>query len=211
MSLFVRTAVLCLVAGALFAVGAAASTPTPQRSTTTPIEHLIVIYLENWSFDGLYGTFPGADGLFPGPGTPTPLPQANRPFGTPFPNYPLLPGPVIGNSSNGDIPNNSQPGVLDTRLPTLMPNAPFAIDTRAPITTPTGDMVHRFYNQQHQLNGGLMNQFAAYSDNPGLVLTYYDMASVPTSTPVIAHWAKQYTLADRWFHAAFGDSWHNHL
>src|SRR5207245_2421682 len=27
------------------------------------INHLIVIYQENWSFDGLYGNFPGANGL----------------------------------------------------------------------------------------------------------------------------------------------------
>src|SRR6202011_4402598 len=26
------------------------------------IEHIIVIYQENWSFDSLYGQFPGADG-----------------------------------------------------------------------------------------------------------------------------------------------------
>jgi plastocyanin len=34
---------------------------------------------------------------------------------------------------------------------------------------------------------------------------------VPTQTPVVAHYAKRYTIADRWFHAAFGDSWHNHF
>src|SRR5580692_5471698 len=27
------------------------------------VQHVIVIYQENWSFDGLYGKFPGADGL----------------------------------------------------------------------------------------------------------------------------------------------------
>src|SRR5882724_486158 len=27
------------------------------------IEHVIIIYQENWSFDGLYGKFPGANGL----------------------------------------------------------------------------------------------------------------------------------------------------
>jgi len=28
----------------------------------TEINHIIVIYQENWSFDSLYGQFPGADG-----------------------------------------------------------------------------------------------------------------------------------------------------
>lgn len=27
------------------------------------IQHIVVIYQENWSFDGLYGSFPGANGI----------------------------------------------------------------------------------------------------------------------------------------------------
>ena len=27
------------------------------------IDHIIVVYQENWPFDGLYGSFPGANGL----------------------------------------------------------------------------------------------------------------------------------------------------
>ena len=27
------------------------------------IDHIVVIYQENWSFDGLYGSFPGANGI----------------------------------------------------------------------------------------------------------------------------------------------------
>ena len=34
--------------------------PDPQLR---PIKHIIVIYQENWSFDSLYGLFPGANGL----------------------------------------------------------------------------------------------------------------------------------------------------
>jgi phospholipase C len=38
---------------------ASPSQGVPQR----PIDHVIVIYLENRSFDNLYGAFPGAEGL----------------------------------------------------------------------------------------------------------------------------------------------------
>ena len=34
-----------------------------SKARLANIEHWIVIYQENWSFDGLYGKFPGADGL----------------------------------------------------------------------------------------------------------------------------------------------------
>ncbi len=38
----------------------AARTPPPGLSR---LEHIVVIYLENHSFDNLFGKFPGADGL----------------------------------------------------------------------------------------------------------------------------------------------------
>ena len=61
----VFSALLCL-ALALLAAGAGYSA---DRSTDriplrnlTEIKHIIVIYQENWSFDALYGQFPGANG-----------------------------------------------------------------------------------------------------------------------------------------------------
>ena len=36
--------------------------PIP-RAGLERVGHIIVIYQENWSFDGLYGAFPGANGL----------------------------------------------------------------------------------------------------------------------------------------------------
>jgi acid phosphatase len=92
-----------------------------------------------------------------------------------------------------------------------MPNRPENLSRWVAADQHTGDIMHRFFNQQHQINGGRMDHFAAYSDNPGLVLTYYDRAAVPTTEPAIAHYARQYVLADRFFHAAFGDSWLNHF
>src|SRR4051794_5751659 len=47
-----------LVAAIAAAPGAEAK-PVPLRH----IKHFVVIYMENHSFDNLYGTFPGANGL----------------------------------------------------------------------------------------------------------------------------------------------------
>jgi phospholipase C len=203
-SIVTRAIGLCLFLASVLALSAVASGPSPARPTT-PIEHVVVIFLENWSFDGLYGGFPGADGLTPGPGTPTPYPQVNK-TGTPLA---LLPQPLVNTVGNGEIPNPA--ASPDTRFPTALPNAPVNLTPYVPRTATTGDLVHRFYNEQYQINGGRMDQFSVFSDNPGLVMTHYDQYAVPTGTPAIAHWAKQYTLADRWFHPAFGDSWLNHF
>lgn len=41
----------------------ASSTTMEWRADRTPINHIVVIYLENHTFDNLYGKFPGANGL----------------------------------------------------------------------------------------------------------------------------------------------------
>ena len=38
-------------------------TSSAQPGGLQQINHVIVIYQENWSFDSLYGKFPGANGL----------------------------------------------------------------------------------------------------------------------------------------------------
>src|SRR5881396_11639 len=49
---------------ALFTVSGAVFLPTARAAGSLgQVNHLIVIYQENWSFDGLYGKFPGANGL----------------------------------------------------------------------------------------------------------------------------------------------------
>src|SRR6266496_4371463 len=55
--------------GALLAViatiscGGGTSTKSPPAAGLEKINHVIVVYQENWSFDGLYGKFPGANGI----------------------------------------------------------------------------------------------------------------------------------------------------
>src|SRR5262249_15237521 len=69
----------------------------------------------------------------------------------------------------------------------------------------TGDIVHRFWQQQAQIDGGLMDQFARWSDNPGLTLSSFDATTLPEG-----QLAQQYVLADESFHAAYGGSFLNH-
>jgi len=66
--------------------------------------------------------------------------------------------------------------------------------------------VHRFYNNQMQINGGANNQFAAFSDAGGLSMGYYDGSSMQ-----LWKLAQQYTLADNFYMGAFGGSFLNHF
>jgi phospholipase C len=154
------------------------------------IDHIIVLYLENHSFDNLYGRFPGANGLA-NAGDATIQRDKD---GTPYATLP----PVLD--------TGKKPPAPDPRFPTGMPDGPFEIDKYVPIDQKTGDIVHRFYQEQAQIDSGRMDKFVAYSDAGSLTMGVYDVSKTKL-------WAlsQRYVLADNFFHAAFGGSFLNHF
>ena len=155
------------------------------------VEHIVVIYLENHSFDNLYGLFPGADSLV-GPGARW-LPQVDK-DGQP---YGSLPSAMMAEGKNS---------VPDLRFPKTLPNAPFLIDQYVPQNEKTSDLVHKFYQNQMQIDGGRNDKFAAISDAGGLTMGFYD-----TRGTKLWGYARKYTLADHFFMGAFGGSFLNHF
>ena len=95
---------------------------------------------------------------------------------------------------------------IDPRFPENLPNGPFNIGAYVPPDQKTGDPVHRFYHQQAQINGGRMDKFVAYTNVDALVMGYQD-----GSHTNLWKYAEHYTLADHFFHAAFGGSFLNHF
>src|SRR5215469_9099599 len=72
-----RNSLAVVMAGAMAITGMPAQAATPALPTATPIQHLVVIFNENISYDHYFGTYPNAMNL-PGepvftaaPGTPT--------------------------------------------------------------------------------------------------------------------------------------------
>src|SRR5262245_46196111 len=76
------------------------------RGAAAPIDHIVVLFLENRSFDHLFGTFPGADGLANYRGRQTDA------TGT---AYTTLPQPL------------GRDGKPDPRFPANLNNAPFSL------------------------------------------------------------------------------------
>ena len=181
---------LSLLATAALATLAATATPVRAADGINKIDHILVVYMENRSFDNLYGLFPGANGLAQAGATATQVDKDGKPYQT---------LPAI-------MDTNKKPAVADERFPLNMPNTPFDIGKYVSLDEKTGDMVHRFYQEQQQIDGGKMDKFAAYSDAGGLVMGYYD-----ASKTELWAYAQKYTLADNFFHAAFGGSFFNHI
>ncbi|HVO29309.1 MAG TPA: alkaline phosphatase family protein, partial [bacterium] len=165
------------------------STPTPTPAGLQKINHVVVIYLENHSFDNLYGEFDGAEGLSFATTTQTTQLDTNGVA------YVTLPQPM---DTSTHLP--------DPDFPANLPNAPFNIDAYKAPNLFVPDLVHRFAQEQMQINAGAMNKFAAWSDAKGLSMGYYHTSDLP-----LAMEAKRYTLCDHFFHAAFGGSFLNHI
>jgi phospholipase C len=149
----------------------------------TRVEHVVIIYLENRSFDHLYGEFPGAEGVTAGARTAQAL-----------------------QLDSAEQPYESLPQPQDSPAPDGLPDAPFNLDQFVSVSAPTRDVLHLFYEEQEEIDGGKMDDFVSTSDGEGLVMGYYHTADLPLS-----YQAQKYTLCDHFFHAAFGGSMINHI
>lgn len=145
------------------------------------IEHIVVIYLENRSFDSLFGLFPKANGLL---NAKKILPQLNE---------------------YGRIYNTLPPVANDVRFPTDLANAPFNIGDYISLDTKHPDLTHRFFIHQMQINGGKNDHFAQLSSAGALTMGHYDLSGT-----ALWQYAKAFTLADNFFQAAYGGSFLNH-
>jgi acid phosphatase len=182
--------------------------PSFDQALRDKVKNVVVIYAENRSFDSLFGKLPNVNGLgavLNADGTPTAayVKQKDR-DGAELAKLPQTWGGVTA-AGNAQTVTQAQSDNL--------PNAPFAIETAfktasgVTLTTAdvTRDFVHRFFNEQMQLNGGKMDSYAAWSDAGGLTMGHFDY-----SGSKLVALAQQYVIADNWFNGAFGGSFLNH-
>jgi acid phosphatase len=205
-----------------------AKKPVPASVLLTRTKHLVVIYEENHSFDNLYGGWEGVNGRAQAPAARTT--QVNQ-AGTPYTC--LL--QVDVNLASPPQPASCTDTTTGTPFSSAFQNAPFTIDTLIPATAttcpptlqafsfPNGvrngaglpggctrDLVHEFYQEQYQLNGGQQNRYVTGSDAVGTTMGVYDTKALPVYKYLHAKGHPRYAIADRFFQAAFGGSFLNH-
>jgi acid phosphatase len=192
------------------------------------INHIVVIYEENHSFDNLYGGWEGVNGLANADAAHTTQAKQNgSPYSCLYQDDVNL-QPAAGATSCDTAING-------TPYASLFGNAPFRIDdfikpddTTCPQpfqefsrangwlkgqgTTGgcTRDIIHRFYQEQYQINGGAQNQYVTGSDAAGLVMGYYDTKQLPIYRYLHGGGHPHYAVLDDFFQAAFGGSFLNH-
>ncbi|MEA2394911.1 MAG: hypothetical protein QOJ82_2802 [Solirubrobacteraceae bacterium] len=192
------------------------------------IKHFVVIYEENHSFDNLYGGWEGVNGRAGADAAHTT--QVNQ-AGVAF---------TCLEQDDLNLTSPPQPATCtDTTTPTSFtsdfPNAPFQVDAanRIPMTAktcpnpgdfpangvlaPNGlpggctrDLVHRYYQEQYQLDGGKQDRYVTGSDAVGLTMGYYDTTALPVYQYLHSADHPAYAIADHFFQGAFGGSFLNH-
>lgn len=178
--------------GFLAACGSAEDEPAAEASqqdieVTGGLKHVkrfVVIYMENHSFDNLYGEFPGAEGLAAAT-HPEQVDAARN---------------VMGSLS---FPKNKEGST--SPFPASLPNRPFAIEDYMNASEKTRDLHHIFFTEQKQIHGGKMDRFAFWSDAKALTMGHYHTMTLPVPKLVT-----EFTLLDHFHHAAFGGSFLNH-
>jgi acid phosphatase len=205
-----RSRLLSCLGGLVCIAAAQAQAAAPNYAD---IQTVVVIYAENRSFDNLFGSFPGANGLARASSTAST--QLDR-DGTVLSGLPAVWGGTNSGVTSGapGAPQELTESQTATYLNAF--NHPYSIlslygsaatiDTN-PLQYTTRDLYHRFYENQMQINGGANNKFAAWADSGGLTMGYF-----PNTTSDHPLWslAQKYVLADNFFQAAFGGSYLNH-
>jgi phospholipase C len=185
--------VVCGVAAATSASAQSSPAPEARGNTVTPVQHVVVIFGENISFDHYFGTYPNA---------------ANT-DGQPFhaaAGTPSVDG--LTQSLLTSNPNSSNPQRLDSS-PLGMPGSPSG--------QLTCDQDHNYTDEQTAFDGGAMDLFvqtlgSTFGNLPGtatpcsslkpVVTDYYDGNTVTA----LWNYAQRFAMSDNSYGTTFGPS-----
>jgi phospholipase C len=178
-------AVLTLCSAIAVGIGATPSGAEPRSGTATPIQHLVVIFQENVSFDHYFGTYPNAantsgQAFHARPGTPA---------------VDGMTSTLLTANPNGVNPRRYDPSNVNDVL--------------------TCDQDHNYNAEQRAFDGGKMDLFPQTvgtdggSKSPegnacvaGDVMNYYDGNTVTA----LWNYAQQYAMSDNSYNTTFGPS-----
>jgi len=221
-------------AAAAVATPAGASNAGHGKPATLPggYKHLVVIYEENHSFDNLFGSWGSVngqhvDGLSDATAAQrTQVAQDGSAYGC-LPQVDVnLTSPPLANTcqdathaigasrfANGPFSIDDFIAPEDKTCPApgvFAPNGVVKDSAGAEAGGCTRDLVHRFYQEQYQIDGGSQDRYVTGSDAVGLTMGTYDTQELPIYKYLTGKGAPKYVIADHFFQGSFGGSFLNH-
>ncbi len=193
-----------------------------QEQAFGDINHIVVIYEENHSFDNLYGDWEGVNGRA-NAANPAQIAQDGTTYNCLLQNDVNLTSPPLpadcSNTSTLMSHFSNQPFSIEAYIPAsartcpqpggFFPHGSLPSSSNLPGGC-TADIVHRFYQEQYQINHGQQNRYVTGSDAVGLSMGYYDTTKLPIYAYLHSDGAPHYAIADDLFQSAFGGSFLNH-
>ena len=195
-------------------------------------KHLVVIYEENHSFDNLYGSWGSVNGKHveglsdASTAKKTQVAQDGAAYSCLPQNDVNLTSPPLSSTctdaAHGITASHfeNQPFTIDDFIkptdktcPAPGVSAPRGVLKDSPGAEPGGcteDIVHRFYQEQFQIDGGKQDRYTTGSDAIGLTQGTYRTQQLPIYRYLHEKGAPSYTIADHFFQGAFGGSFLNH-
>ena len=200
--------------------GAESESRSQHAGALGKINHLVIVYEENHSFDNLYSGWEGVNGQSSATaGHTIQISQGGVPYTCLLQNDVNLKTPPLAASCSPTSAFTNQPFNIGTYIPATALTCPqpggFFPHGSLPSAANlpggcTEDIVHRFYQEQYQLNNGQQNLYVTGSDAAGLSMGYYDTTSLPIYQYLHGEDAPSYAIADNFFQASFGGSFLNH-
>ncbi len=215
------------------AIGMAVTPQAAGAASPNDFNHIVVIYEENHSFDNLYGLWGKVNGK-PVEGQPNAdklhTTQVRADGTTP---YNCLLQNDVNLTSPSPLATSCADSFNGTPFQSAFKNLPFKIDSFIAATDTTcpppgvfasngvlkgsglpggctKDLVHRFYNEQYQINQGKQNRYVTASDASGLSMGFYDTVKLPIYVYLHSKGAPNYVITDHFFQGAYGGSFLNH-
>jgi phospholipase C len=148
-------------------------------ATATPIQHLVVIFQENVSFDHYFGTYPNATN------------PAGEPKFKPSPATPTVNGLTAGLLTNNPNLNPANGAAASN---------PFRLDRTQAVTS---DQNHNYTSEQQAFDTGLMDLFPVDTgSSANEVMGYFDGNTVTG----LWNYAQFFAMSDNSFSSTFGPS-----
>ena len=177
-----------------------------DRALQKNVKTVVVIYAENRSFNNLFADFPGLEKPLSAL-KPADYQQRDR-DGSLLATLPPTWGGV------NQVDSQAVEGVTyasGTQYQTNLPNAPHVLKgpqgELLPLGLVTRDLVHAFFRNQMQINGGKNDGFVAWGDAGGLTMGYYGDTAYHLRLWDVA---REFVLCDNFFQGVFGGSFLNH-
>jgi phospholipase C len=225
------TGAAALVVAASAPASAAAAAKKPPGQLPAGYTNLVVIYEENHSFDNLYGDWGRVGGQMVNglqnatSATTTQVAQDGTAYQCLLQNDVNLTSPSPLATTCTDAAHSVPASHFTNKWFTIDDYiAPTDKTCPAPgVFAPNGvlkgsgepggctrDLVHRFYQEQYQIDGGKQDRYVTGSDAVGLTMGRYETTTLPIYQYLHSKGAPNYVVADNFFQGAFGGSFLNH-